>query len=110
MAAWLIEDNGIFKFGFRLGGRLFKKSLKTKNKATAEAKLGVVNRNLEYLEDGVLALPEGADLPTYLMTGGKRKEAKITLAEKLTLKKLFDLYDAAMPEGVKEKNTVVTEK
>jgi len=72
MAAWLIDDDGIFKFGFRYGGKLFKKSLKTKNKATAEA--------------------------------------KIKLAEKLTLKKLFDMYHAAQPEGAKEKNTVLTEK
>lgn len=43
MAAWLIEGNGIFKFGFRYGGKLFKKILKTRSKATAEAKLGVVN-------------------------------------------------------------------
>lgn len=110
MAAWLIEERGIFKFGFRFGGKLFKKSLKTKNKAKAEDKLGVVNRNLEYLEEGVLTLPEDADLPTFLMTGGKRKEAKITLTDKLTLKKLFDLYEAALPEGAKEKNTVGTEK
>jgi hypothetical protein len=110
MAAWLIEENGIFKFGFRFCGKLFKKSLKTKSKAKADDKLGVVNRNLEYLEEGVLTLPDDADLPTFLMTGGKRKEAKITLAEKLTLKKLFDLYDAALPEGAKEKNTVGTEK
>ena len=55
----------------------------------------MVNRNLEYLEEGVTPLPDDADLPTFLMTGGKRTEAKITLSEKLTLKKLFDLYDAA---------------
>lgn len=110
MAAWLIEERGIFKFGFRYAGKLYKKSLKTKNKVTAEAKLGVVNRNLEYLEEGVTPLPDDADLPTFLMTGGKRTEAKITLSEKLTLKKLFDLYDAAQPEGAKEKNTVATEK
>jgi integrase len=44
------------------------------------------------------------------MSGGKRSAAKITLSEKLTLKKLFDLYDAALPDGAKEKNTVGTER
>ncbi len=86
MPAWLIDD-GIFKFGFRYGGRLFKMSLKTKNKATAEAQLGVVNRHLEYLEECVLKLPDDADLPTFLLTSGKRAEAKIVLEERMTLKK-----------------------
>jgi hypothetical protein len=87
-----------------------QKSLKTRNKAKADDMLGVVNRNLEYVEEGVLPLPEDVDLPTFLMAGGKRTEAKIALPQKLTLKKLFDLYDAALPDGAKEKNTLGTER
>ncbi len=110
MAAWLIEENGFFKLGFRFAGKLYKRSLKTKSKTKADTTLGVVNRNLTYLEEGVVTVPDDADLPTFLQTDGKRTTAKIILAEKLTLKKLFDLYDAAQPEGAKEKNTVATEK
>jgi hypothetical protein len=110
MAAWLIEEQGIFKFGFRYAGRLYKKSLKTRDKAKAEDRLGVINGNLEYLEEGVLQVPDGADLPTFLMTGGRRTTARITGDEKLTLKGLFERYEAATPDGAKEKNTCGTEK
>src|ERR1700693_5982679 len=86
MGAWLIEERGIFKFGFRYAGKQYKKSLKTTDRAKADSKLGVINQNLEFVEGGALEVPDGADLPTFLLTTGKRTTARITVDEKLTLK------------------------
>ena len=110
MAAWLIQENGVWKVGFRWEGKLHKRSLKTTEEGRANALKERVSANLFDLEQGRLQVPPGADLLTFLLTDGKKTERKVPSAKPLTLKGLFDAYEAARPNGAKSQNTLNTEK
>jgi integrase len=110
MAAWLIQDNGVWKIGFRWEGKLYKRSLKTTDEGRANGLKERVSANLFDLEQGRLQVPPGADLLTFLLTDGKKTERKDPTKKPLTLKAIFDAYHAALPSGAKGENTLGTEK
>jgi integrase len=111
MAAWLIhEESGVWKIGFRWEGKLYKRSLKTTDESRANGLKERASANLFDLEQGRLQVPPGADLLTFLLTDGKKTEPKVPSAKPLTLKGLFDAYEAALPSGAKSHNTLSTEK
>ena len=58
------------------------------------------------LEEGILELPRGADLPLFLLSGGKLT-AKPQIADVVTLGGLVDLYLGAHA-GAQESNTIYT--
>jgi hypothetical protein len=110
MAAWLLQENGVWKIGFRWEGKLYKRSLKTKDESRANGLKERASANLFDLEQGRLQVPPGSDLLTFLLTDGKKTERKVPSAKPLTFEGLFDGYEAAMPSGAKSKNTLDTEK
>jgi len=110
MAAWLIHENGVWKIGFRWEGKLHKRSLKTTDEARANGLKERVSANLFDLEQGRLQVPPGTDLLTFLLTDGKKTERKVPSVKPLTLKGLFNAYEAALPSGAKSQNTLSTEK
>src|SRR3954452_9081242 len=91
--AWLDFDTASkrFRIAFRYGGRQYKKSLKTKDRKEAETIKGGVEKTLMRLEQGLLELPSGADLLTFLLSDGKTTE-KPGAPEVFTLQNLVDRY------------------
>lgn len=110
MAAWLIQENGVWKIGFRWEGKLHKRSLKTTDEARANGLKERASANLFDLEQGRLQVPPGADLLTFLLTDGKKSERKVPSVKPLTLTGLFDAYEAVLPSGAKSQNTLNTEQ
>ena len=60
-----------FRLIFYQLGRRYAASLKTTNQREADAIAGSVERTLQLLEQRVLAIPDGADLVTFVLSGGK---------------------------------------
>src|SRR5438034_7681558 len=101
--AWLElhPDSNCYKVCFRYGGRRFKKSLKTDDRAEAEILVGGVEKNLLRLEQGLLELPECADIVSFVLSDGKRRERPNAPCS-LTLEELFHKYKEQMPPGTME--------
>jgi len=112
MGAWLIQESGIFKLGFRWppgrAGKLFKRSLKTTDEGKAKILLGRANANLSDLELGRLELPADADILTFLLTDGRKTTAKPRPIA--TLAKVCEEYLASLPQGAKAETTLATEQ
>jgi integrase len=107
--AWLEldPDSNCYKVCFRYGGRRFKKSLKTDDRAEAEILVGGVEKNLLRLEQGLLELPESADIVSFVLSDGKRRERPNAPCS-LTLEELFQKYKEQMPPGTMEANSLET--
>jgi hypothetical protein len=100
-----------YRIQFRYGGRQFNRSLKTKSERDAKAIRGRVDETLALLSRGRLQLPPGADPGTFILSDGKLEgKPVIVIPKELTLPGLFDAYNASLPEGAKEANTLRTEK
>ena len=107
--AWLEQRGKLFHLVFRMGGRKFKKSLKTASADEAASMVNRIERRLTLIERGDLVIPSDADLMTFLLSDGKM-ERRIQLTTAITLKALCDQYLAALPEGSLESNTIYTLK
>ncbi len=107
--AWLEQHpaSGRYKLVFRYGGRKFKKCLKTTDEEKANGVAVRVRDNLDLMERGILTLPPGGDLATFLISDGR-------LAEKPSLPKLMPLgevvagYVKTHSNGVLEANSLST--
>lgn len=110
MSSWLIcdEQSEVWKIGFRWGGRLYKRSLGTTDGGRAKALHERVNAALFDLKHGRMSVPPGADLLTFLLSDGRQNTPQP--ATSLTLKALFDAFNAALPDGAKSTTTLATEK
>jgi hypothetical protein len=71
--AWIERNRytGSFRLCFRHGGKKLNRALKTADRKDAEALLHRLEANLRLLARGRLVLPEGADLPTFLLSDGQ---------------------------------------
>ncbi len=103
---WVERRGKKFRLSFRYGGRLFRHSLGTSSEKVADESLALVERNLRLLEEGILELPPGADLPLFLLSGGKRT-ARPEIAEPLALGSLVERYLTAQ-EAAQESNSLYT--
>ncbi|MEM7812555.1 MAG: site-specific integrase [Planctomycetota bacterium] len=92
---------------FRFGGRKFTRSLGTGLKSEAEARVARLEENIRLVESGRLAIPEDADVATFLLSDGKL-DHKIELDRPTTLAELFEAFFAALPEGNLEAKTIET--
>jgi len=100
------RGNG-YRLIFYFRGRRFQHALKAETEKEAKQLKIVLERNLELLHQGALALPEGADLGLFLVSSGQVTE--LPKAEKaLTLGGFIDQYQANRPPS-KERNTAYTE-
>src|SRR5262245_56073758 len=98
--AWLFQERGIYKIGFRLNGVFVKRSLRTRDGNRAKGLKARLEANLFDLEHGRISLPEGGDLLVFLLSDG-RAAAKPLITRSLTLKQLFDAYFASLPDRAK---------
>lgn len=122
MAYQTSDRNGNFLVKFRYGGREYTRSLNTKDPGLAQAGLHRIEETLTRLKRGWLELPAGADPGTFITSGGQlaakptlnrhetTEEAGATAERATTIQQLFDAYDAALPAGAKEPNTLLTER
>lgn len=88
------------------GGR-YAASLKTTNRDEADDIAGSVNRTLALMQQGVVAMPEGADLVRFVLSGGRKEDAP-KLSPIRTLTELKDHYLQAVGVGAMEDNSLDT--
>ncbi len=62
--------NGVYHIRFRFRGRQFKKSLKTSDRADAQAAVHIVGQTIHRLTVGLLALPDGVEPGDFIVSGG----------------------------------------
>lgn len=103
------EKSGRYRIRFYCGNTEYKRSLKTKDEAEAQAVKVRVEETLRLIERGRLEIPPGADPARFVLSDGKLN-GKPVIEHVLTLDDLFALYRKALPEGAKEKNTITTER
>lgn len=103
MATIEVRGNS-YRVIFRYGGKRFARSLKTTQKREALAALARLEDNLHRAELGLLALPDGVDVPLFLLSDG-RLEAKPSLPAIGTLESLLDNYFSSIPQSSLEKST-----
>ena len=115
--AWLQQTaSGTYHISFRFAGKKYKRSLGTKSEREANSKRIRLEDTIEKLESGWLEFPEGADVPTFLLTEGKSSSRKVEIAAPvpvitavpLSLKKIFELYLDALPVNSLEETTIAT--
>ena len=88
---WLQADpSGNYHISFRFGGAKFKRSLKTKSKREADARLHRLDENIRLVESGRLEIPEVGDIPLFLLSDGKLSKK----TQAVRKKKLSELFDA----------------
>lgn len=107
--AWLERDrtNGPFQIVFRFGNQRMKRSARTKNEREAQQLVSRVDRRLRMIEQGDLAIPDGVDVATFLISDGKLS-LKPAAPSTMTLGQLFDAYRASLPPGAMESNSLYT--
>jgi integrase len=108
LVAALELRNKTYRVVFMYAGKKYAYSLDTGQSDMAEALRGGVERTLMLLTQGLLRLPEGADLIAFVKAGGKVEEPSPPLAERLKLKTLTDGYLASHANGAMEENSLAT--
>lgn len=103
--AGLEKRNGRFNVIIRFGGKRFVRSLKTTDENEATELVARLERRQRLVETGDLDIPDGADVPTFLLTDGKRQQ-KPRANETLTLSALFEDFFATLPSGSHEDSTL----
>jgi integrase len=105
-----IEQRGNrFRIIFRYAGKRYAGALKTTKRREAEALVGVVDRALQHLEQGVLDLPPDTDLLTFVLSGGKRTDKPRPAPTPIvTFGELRDRYLRAHGNGALEDNSLAT--
>lgn len=102
-----IEKRGnTFRVTFRFGGRKYNRALRTKDEKAAQACLARLEDNLRRMELGLLEMPEGGDLATFLLSDGRTQRHPTPQPTIRTVGKLVDGYLASILEGSLEKTTL----
>jgi hypothetical protein len=99
--AGLEVRNGRYNIIVRYGGQRFVRSLKTSDEAEATARKTRLEENIKLVESGRLAIPEGADVITFLLSDG-RLTNKPVVKKTLKLSKLFDDFFQNNPRACQE--------
>ena len=104
--AWIeLDHSGNYHVSFRLGERRYKRSLKTTKRQDAEWLASRLEENLSLVERGRLAIPDGADIPRFLLSDGKVSQ-KLTPKKVVTLENLMTAYFDSLPAGAVEESTI----
>jgi integrase len=99
--------NGRFRLIFYLTGKRYSASLRTADPREADAIAGSAERTLMLLQQGVLIVPEGADLATFVLSGGKLAE-RPKPPPAIRLGELSDRYLGVHGNGAMEENSLET--
>jgi integrase len=105
----LDPKSGRYRIRFGFGGQEYKRSLRTRDEGAATVILGRVEETLRLMEQGRIELPANVDPGRFILSDGKRN-GKTIIQRPLTLDDLFARYRKGLPEGVKESNTMRTER
>ena len=97
-----------FRLIFYFQGKRYTASLKTTSQQEADAAAGSIDRTLMLMQQGVLALPEGADLVTFVLSGGRLEDRPKPPPSLCTLAELKDRYLQAVGVGAMEDNSLDT--
>jgi hypothetical protein len=93
--AWIEQPaSGNYQVVFRFEDQKYKKSLRTKDRKAAEARLQRVRELIQLVENGRIAVPEDIDL--FLSDGATNVKPKSKAAPR-TLRRLCDAFLAAFP-------------
>jgi len=94
--ATIRQKNGIFHVRFRYGQRAYKKSLRTRESADAEAAKNLVEFTLFRLKTGQLQVPEGVDAGDFVVSGGTLSPPpeEQQSPPRISLRELVDQYRA----------------
>jgi len=98
-----------FLVRFRFNGRSYKRSLRTGNNREARAVLGRIEETILLIERGRLEMPVNADPAAFILSDGKRIGERRS-GGALSLKQLFEVYEAELPPGSKEESTLQGER
>jgi len=98
MASLQQDPSGNFHVCFRFNGRRFKRSLRTRLQRKADAAASHIEENIRLIESGRMDLPDDADIPTFLMSDGKRAKRPAPTSH-LTIGNVFDQYRQSLPDG-----------
>ena len=107
MASLQKYPSGHYHVSLRFAGRKFNRSLDTKDEEEALGKLGRMKDNIKLVNRGILTIPPGADIPTFLLSDGKLT-GPIEIPSVVTLGMLTDRYEKAISGGVVEDSTLTT--
>ncbi len=103
-----IEQRGnTFRIVFRFGSRKFSRTLRTKDRKAADACLARLEDNLRRLELGLLEVPDGVDLPTFLLSDGRAQRRPEPPSCIRTLGSLLEGYLNGITPGSLEDSTLV---
>jgi integrase len=100
-----LDPSGYYSVCFRFGKQRFKRSLKTKDKHEADRLTSGLERTIQDVERGRLAIPENADVVTFLLSDGRVTD-RPKISDRLTLAAVFDAYFASIPNGSMEVSTL----
>ena len=84
------QKNGVFHVRFRYAGKQYKKSLRTRDPAAAQAACHLVELTIYRLTTGQLYLPQQVDVGDFIVSGGTRTETSRMIA--LSIERLIEQY------------------
>jgi hypothetical protein len=104
---------GPWRIAFRCGEKQFTRSRKTEDEREADAIRGNLEDTLAAIRRGWIVVPVGADFGAFILSNGKLKRKPRRALPRPTAATIGDLvvaYDASLPAGAKESNTLRTKK
>jgi hypothetical protein len=105
-----IEQRGYsFRLIFRYQGRRYAQPLKTTEQREAEAIAGGVEKTIFRLENGLLEMPDDADLITFLLSDGARAQRPAPAVVR-KLRELCEGYLEALDGGAVEGTTLAMKR
>ena len=105
--AWLeLEPSGVYHLAFRYDDQKYKKSLRTKNKNDADARLHRVEENIRLIESGRLTVPDDVDLCGFLLSDGQLNGKPKKQSPIRTLGQLCEAFLETVANGSLEENTL----
>ena len=110
-----LRPTGTFHVVFRINGKRYKRSLRTKVESTAAARRDEIQETINLLRRGRISVLDGVTASDFVMDDGKAKSpAKSDAKEEspnapaITLKDLFGKFFDTMPLGTLEESTLKT--
>jgi len=104
--AWLeLPRSGVYQIVYRYANRKWKRSLKTKDRRRADAARARLEENLRLAEQGILEIPDDADLSTFLLSDGRRTK-QLKPESSLSLDQLFQVFRDNLPPDSLEAETL----
>lgn len=111
LMASLENRTGYFSVVFRFGGEKYTRSLRTDDATEANRLLANLEQTVRDVKSGRIVLPPDADIPTFLLSDGKLTHPHVDQCDnvadvRVSLRELFELYFASLPDDALEGSTI----